>query len=87
MATDRPDRNPVRASYWQWDPEEEDSEVEAMDAALSFIRSDDDRVLIAVRGKPGRRYEKRDSAWLELEDAEVLRLIARLAALLTTPGN
>lgn len=79
---DRPDRNPVRASYWQWDPEEEDPDVTAMPAALSFVRSDQDRVLIAIRGKPGRRYERKDAAWLELEDDEVLRLIERLAAML-----
>lgn len=79
---EKPERNPVRVSYWQWDPAEEDPEVEAMDAALSTMRSDDDRVLLAVRGKPGRRYEQHDAAWLELTDAEVLHLIERLTATL-----
>jgi hypothetical protein len=80
--SERPDRNPIRASYWQWDPDEDEAEVEAMESALSFVRSDNDRVLIAVRGKPRRRYERRDAAWLELTDTEALRLIERLAATL-----
>jgi hypothetical protein len=37
-------------------------------------------VLIAARGKQGRRHEAGDSVWLEMTDAEALRLIARLAA-------
>lgn len=78
--TDRPDRNPVPVSYWQWDPDEEDATVEAMDSVLSFVRSDTDRVLIAVRGKPRGRYEKKDSAWLELTDEAALHLIERLSA-------
>lgn len=83
MSRDGVDRNPIQVSYWQFDPEEEDAEVEAMSAAVSFHRSDEDRVLLAVRGKPRRRYEKGDSAWLELTDAEALRLIERLAAKLS----
>jgi hypothetical protein len=74
------DRNAVRASFWQWDPTHDgDADVEAMDASLSLVRNDG-MVLIAVRGKPGRRHEARDSVWLELEDHEVVHLIARLAA-------
>lgn len=83
MKAERPDRNPVKASFWQFDPEREDPDVEAMDAAISFVRSEEGLVLLAVRGKPGRNYEKKDSVWLELTDAETLRLIERLAATLT----
>ena len=85
MKADRPDRNPVKASFWQFDPEEDDPQVEAMDAALSCLRSEEDLVLLSVRGKPGRNYEKKDSVWLELTDTEVVRLIERLAATLTRP--
>lgn len=84
--SDRPDRNAVVASYWQFDPEADgDAEVEAMPAAISFSRSEigeDARVMLSVRGKPGRRYERHDSAWLELTDAEALHLIQRLSAAL-----
>lgn len=79
------DRDPVVASFWQFDPNEDDPDVEAMVSALSIIRSedgDDGRVLIAVRGKPRTRYEAKDSVWLELEDSEVIRLIGRLAGAL-----
>lgn len=74
-------RKPVMASFWQFDPEscKEDAQVEAMPAALNCGRSDEDRILIAVRGKPGARYEPGDSVWLELTDAEALRLIQRIA--------
>lgn len=82
MKPDRPDRNPVKASFWQFDPKVPDPEVEAMPAALSLVRSEG-YVLIAVRGKPGRSYEKGDSVWLELTDTETVRLIERLAAALT----
>lgn len=53
-----------------------------MPAAVSIMRSDDDRVLLAVRGQPRRRYEPHDAAWLELTDAEALHLIQRLTATL-----
>lgn len=75
----RPDRDHVRASYWQFDVEGE-TEVEALDCALSFLRGDVDKVLISVRGRSGKtRYEKHDAAWLELDDDQVVRLIQRLA--------
>jgi hypothetical protein len=83
MTPDRPDRNAIHASYWQFDPAtEEEAEVEAMDSRVSVVRGDVDRVLLAVRGKPGRRYEAGDAAWLEMTDAEALRLIERVAAAL-----
>lgn len=80
----RVDRNAVKASFWQFDPttEEEMVWVEAMEASLSLDRTDDDRILIAVRGKPNGRYEHGDSVWLELSDAEAIRLIQRLAGTL-----
>jgi hypothetical protein len=82
MKPDRPDRDAIHASYWQFDPDDAgDPEVAAMDSRLSLVRSED-HVLIAERGKPGRRYEAHDAAWLELTDAEALRLIERLAAAL-----
>jgi hypothetical protein len=75
----RVDRNAVQASFWQFDPDtEEEPEVEAMPSSLSIVR-DEDRVLIAVRGKQGRRHETGDSVWLEMSDTEAVRLIARLA--------
>lgn len=82
-AATRVDRDAVKASFWQFDPTtEEEPLVEAMEASLSLDRTDDDRVLIAVRGKPGSRHEPGDSVWLELSDAETIRLIQRLAGTL-----
>lgn len=78
----RIERNPVMASFWQFDPEEDDAQVEAMYAALTFHRSDEGRVLVSVRGKVRGRYEKGDSAWLEFTDDQIIRLIERLAATL-----
>lgn len=78
-AEGRVDRNAVKAAYWQFDPEEEDPEIEMMECALSFHRGDADRVLIAVRGKVRGRFEGGDSAWIELEDEEAIKLIKRLA--------
>lgn len=87
---ERVNRDAVKASYWQFNPEPEPwmeaydpadggIEVEAMPSAVSVIRNDEEHVLLSVRGKPGKRYEKTDSAWIELEDVEALRLIKRLA--------
>jgi hypothetical protein len=80
--TARVERNPVMASFWQFNPTSEDPEVEAMAAALSFVRSESDRVNVTVRGKPRRHYELGDSVWLEFEDAQAIRFIARMAATL-----
>lgn len=78
------ERKPVMASFWQFDPdtEEEGPQVEAMDAALAFHRGDEDRILVAVRGKDRGRYEHGDSVWLEFTDAQALRFIERMAATL-----
>lgn len=79
---ERMPKNAVRGSLWVFDPmtEEEGTEVEAMPSGLVVQRSDDDRVLLSVRGRPnGKRYEPGDSVWLELEITETLRLIAELA--------
>lgn len=75
------ERNPVMVSFWQFDPDEEDPQVEAMNAALTFLRSDD-RVNVTVRGKPRTRYEKGDSVWLEFEADQAIRFIARMATTL-----
>lgn len=85
------------ASYWQFDPEgrididgsrmdPSEAEVEAMPARVTVERTDDARVMVMVRGKPRKRYERHDSAWLEFDDKEAVALIADVAkALGKTP--
>jgi len=77
---------PIMLSYWQFNPEEdlpsEEPEVTAMPSKVEIERSDEGLLMMTIRGKPGKRYEKHDSAWLEIEDAQALRLIERLAGAL-----
>lgn len=84
MSADRMPRDAIKLSFWQFDPttEEEATEVEAMESGGVVHRSDDDRVLLSVRGKPNGRYEVGDSLWLEFTDGEALRLIGQLARVL-----
>jgi hypothetical protein len=75
-------RTGAAASLWVWDPGEEDAEVEALPCALGVIRSDEDRVMITALGKKGRRWESKESVWLEMTEPDALNLIAQLASAL-----
>lgn len=71
-----------RASFWQFDPREEDATVEAMPSDLSIVNNDD-RVLVSVRGRTGRSArgrESKDAVWLEMEDADALLLAAEIVS-------
>jgi hypothetical protein len=66
------------ASLWIFDPSEADAEVEALPCALDVQRTDDDRVMLTALGKKGRRWESKESVWLELTDDDALALVAQI---------
>jgi hypothetical protein len=82
----RVERNPAVVSYWQFDPHavtDEGVEVEGMDCAMTFLRTEENRVLVALRGKVrGRSYEPGDAAWLEFTDEQAIHFMERMAATL-----
>jgi hypothetical protein len=77
-------RNAIVGSLWIFDPTtEEEAQVEAMPCGVTATNNGDGHVLIAARGKPGRRYETGDSVWLEMTPDQALRLIGQLAGAMT----
>lgn len=68
------------ASLWVFDPSEEDAQVEALPCALNAHRNGEALVMITALGKDGRRWESKDSIWLEMTDDDALALAAQIIA-------
>lgn len=80
-------RRGVWASLWVFDPTDcvDEPQVEAMPVKIEVSRNDEDRIIVTARGKPGARYEPDDSVWLEMTDADMMKLIEQGAKALHTP--